>query len=149
MKVKLKLIEEEITGSVVTNNTSGISPPTTASTLQTSSTTTSTSNAGTDVEPMKVDVISLKQDKSYEREGRLGPRVVAMNKKSSTGVLQLRENDLEVESHSNFSSIRANVCVYKGKWMYEATLGTAGIQQIGWAPLECPFTNEVYSLLSI
>jgi Kip1 ubiquitination-promoting complex protein 1 len=34
------------------------------------------------------------------------------------------------------------VCVYKGKWMYEVTLGTAGIQQLGWAPIDCPFTNE-------
>ena len=30
----------------------------------------------------------------------------------------------------------------QGAWMYEVTLGTAGIQQIGWATLECPFTNE-------
>lgn len=29
-----------------------------------------------------------------------------------------------------------------GKWMYEATLGTSGIQQIGWATLGCQFTNE-------
>jgi Kip1 ubiquitination-promoting complex protein 1 len=33
--------------------------------------------------------------------------------------------------------------VYKNKWMYEATIGTCGIQQIGWAPIDCAFTNEV------
>lgn len=80
---------------------------------------------------------------------------VSMNKSSVAGSLQYTEHDLEVcflvhyssyfakiESHSNFSSIRANVCVHKGKWMYEVTLGTAGIQQLGWAPIDCPFTNE-------
>jgi len=75
-------------------------------------------------------------------KGRLGPNVVLLNQQGSTGILEFKENGLEVESNSNFSSIRANVCVFKGKWMYEATLGTGGIQQIGWAPLECPFTNE-------
>lgn len=36
----------------------------------------------------------------------------------------------------------ATACVYDGKWQYEATIGTAGIQQLGWAVLTCPFTNE-------
>lgn len=49
---------------------------------------------------------------------------------------------LALESLGNFSSARANACVYKGRWMFEATLGTPGIQQIGWATLQCPFTNE-------
>lgn len=26
--------------------------------------------------------------------------------------------------------------------MFEVTLGTAGIQQLGWATLDCPFNNE-------
>lgn len=30
----------------------------------------------------------------------------------------------------------------QGTWMYEVTLGTCGIQQIGWATLRCPFNNE-------
>ncbi|CAI5943844.1 unnamed protein product [Closterium sp. NIES-65] len=41
-----------------------------------------------------------------------------------------------------FSSARANVCVYSGRWQYEATLGSSGIQQIGWATLACPFMAE-------
>ncbi|KAH9296477.1 hypothetical protein KI387_040065, partial [Taxus chinensis] len=41
-----------------------------------------------------------------------------------------------------FSSARANACVWKGKWMYEVTLETAGIQQLGWATLTCPFTRH-------
>jgi hypothetical protein len=91
------------------------------------------------------------------QEGRLGPRITTWDKSSATGTIHFKSNDLnvslnplkflftfsQIESHTNFSSIRANVCVYKGKWMYEITLGTAGIQQIGWCPLDCPFTNEV------
>ena len=47
-----------------------------------------------------------------------------------------------LESLSNFSSARANACVYAGRWMYEVCLGTSGIQQLGWVTLACPFTNE-------
>ncbi|KAL6749415.1 concanavalin A-like lectin/glucanase domain-containing protein, partial [Haematococcus lacustris] len=39
-------------------------------------------------------------------------------------------------------SFRANCCVFAGKWQYEVTLLTAGIQQLGWATLRCPFTSE-------
>ncbi|PRP88001.1 hypothetical protein PROFUN_04429 [Planoprotostelium fungivorum] len=81
-------------------------------------------------------------DRMHRIEGRLGPIRTYLDSKSMFGALQLRCDNLEVEGHSNFSSIRANVCVFKGKWMYEVTLGTAGIQQIGWATIECPFTNE-------
>ena len=30
----------------------------------------------------------------------------------------------------------------QGKWMYEVTLGTAGIMQLGWATAGCQFSNE-------
>lgn len=58
------------------------------------------------------------------------------------GSLGLSADGLRLESQGNFSSCRANACVYAGKWMYEATLGTSGIQQIGWATLSCEFNNE-------
>lgn len=38
--------------------------------------------------------------------------------------------------------MRTNTCVFEGKWMYETTLGTAGIQQLGWSTLACPFTSD-------
>ena len=31
---------------------------------------------------------------------------------------------------------------FQGKWMYEVTLGTAGIMQLGWATAGCQFSNE-------
>ena len=78
---------------------------------------------------------------------RLGPEVCGIDLASCSGTLQFMKKassalDLCVESHSNFSSCRASVCVIKGKWQYETTLETAGIQQLGWATFVCPFTNE-------
>lgn len=78
---------------------------------------------------------------------RLGPDVCTVDMASISGNLQFSKKssnsmDLCVESHSNFSSCRASVCVIKGKWQYETTLETAGIQQVGWATFMCPFTNE-------
>ena len=32
---------------------------------------------------------------------------------------------------------------FQGKWMYEILLGSKGIMQLGWATLQCRFTNEV------
>lgn len=89
---------------------------------------------------------TIKNGENYslykEANGRLGPKVVLLDPNSKGGVVEIQNEGLTAESHSNFGSIRANVCVFKGKWMYEVLLGTAGIQQIGWATLDCPFTNE-------
>lgn len=75
-------------------------------------------------------------------EGRTGPTHVQICEELSNGTLRFRADDCDVESHSNFSSVRANACVFAGKWMYEVTLGSGGIQQLGWATQECRFTNE-------
>lgn len=74
--------------------------------------------------------------------GRLGGASVRMDPAHSAGDLEFADDGLQLESHSNFSSSRADVAVWSGRWMYEVTLCTAGIQQIGWATLQCPFTNE-------
>lgn len=74
--------------------------------------------------------------------GKVGPSVVQMQTASASGEISFDDPCLVLESLSNFSSARANSCAVKGRWMYEATLSTAGIQQLGWATLQCPFTNE-------
>eukprot|EP00741_Cyanophora_paradoxa_P016509 tig00020927_g15940.t1 len=76
--------------------------------------------------------------------GRLGPRRARMDwPRNASGSVQMRgPADLEMESHSNFTSCRANVCVYQGKWMYEVILGTGGVMQLGFCTMNCPFTNE-------
>lgn len=80
---------------------------------------------------------------SYEpQNGRIGPKKVVIQKTANNDTFHLDETNLIIESHGNFSSSLANVCVWKGKWMYEITLMTAGIQQLGWCLLDCPFTTE-------
>ena len=32
---------------------------------------------------------------------------------------------------TNFSTVRSSACVFRGRWMYEVQLGSAGIMQVG------------------
>ena len=41
-----------------------------------------------------------------------------------------------------FRTIIVSLQILQGKWMYEVTLGTAGIMQLGWATAGCQFSNE-------
>ncbi|KAL0378586.1 UNVERIFIED_CONTAM: E3 ubiquitin-protein ligase RKP [Sesamum radiatum] len=68
--------------------------------------------------------------------------VVGLDESSICGDIRVVKQPLLVESHALFSSARANACVWKGKWMYEVTLETSGIQQLGWATIACPFTDH-------
>ncbi|XP_046839611.1 E3 ubiquitin-protein ligase RNF123-like [Xenia sp. Carnegie-2017] len=74
-------------------------------------------------------------------DGRIGPDVVKIDVHGRCGNMEVSEN-LELDSESNFSSLRANVCICRGKWMFEVLLGTRGIMQLGWATVNCQFTNE-------
>uniref|UniRef100_A0A670HXK8 RING-type E3 ubiquitin transferase n=1 Tax=Podarcis muralis TaxID=64176 RepID=A0A670HXK8_PODMU len=49
---------------------------------------------------------------------------------------------IQVIGHSNFGSIRATTCVYKGKWIYEVLISSQGLMQIGWCTLNCRFNQE-------
>ncbi|KNA19170.1 hypothetical protein SOVF_064060 [Spinacia oleracea] len=69
--------------------------------------------------------------------------VVSIDESSICGDLQKVSPPLFLESLAIFSSARANACVWEGKWMYEVMLETAGIQQLGWATISCPFTDRM------
>ncbi|KAJ4966187.1 hypothetical protein NE237_018036 [Protea cynaroides] len=71
-----------------------------------------------------------------------GPNNVTIDDASICGDIRIVKQPLILESQAIFSSARANVCVWKGKWMYEVILETSGIQQLGWATLSCPFTEH-------
>ncbi|KAL3524719.1 hypothetical protein ACH5RR_013091 [Cinchona calisaya] len=71
-----------------------------------------------------------------------GPQVVGVEESSICGDFRTTKSSLLLESHALFSSMRANSCVWKGRWMYEVTLETSGVQQLGWATLSCPFTDH-------
>ncbi|KAK1902118.1 E3 ubiquitin-protein ligase RNF123 [Dissostichus eleginoides] len=58
------------------------------------------------------------------------------------GLLFVDDDLLGVIGHSNFSSIRATTCVYKGKWAYEVLISSQGLMQIGWCTLNCRFNQE-------
>ncbi|BBN14829.1 Kip1 ubiquitination-promoting complex protein 1 [Marchantia polymorpha subsp. ruderalis] len=111
---------------------------------------------GTRIDPAAVQLYLLSRLTSLQRsdetsageldgvfilKGRMGPGVVMMDVDSASGNIKFDKTCLSLESQTIFSSARANACVWKGKWMFEATLGTAGIQQLGWATLSCPFTH--------
>lgn len=74
--------------------------------------------------------------------GRIGPRRALIDRKSMRGDLQLSDHCCSAYSRSNFASFKANTCVFNGRWQYEVTVRTAGIMQVGWATLKCPFTAE-------
>ncbi|MEQ2200688.1 hypothetical protein XENOCAPTIV_001659, partial [Xenoophorus captivus] len=77
-------------------------------------------------------------------EGRLGPQPVVLDHTSGfEGLLFVDDDLLGVIGHSNFSSIRATTCVYKGKWAYEVLISSQGLMQIGWCTLSCRFNQEV------
>lgn len=68
---------------------------------------------------------------------------VSVDESSVCGDLRKVGPPLLLESLAIFSSARANACVWEGKWMYEVMLETAGIQQVGWATIACPFTDRM------
>uniref|UniRef100_A0A3Q1FNV9 RING-type E3 ubiquitin transferase n=1 Tax=Acanthochromis polyacanthus TaxID=80966 RepID=A0A3Q1FNV9_9TELE len=79
----------------------------------------------------------------YQTEGRLGPQPVVLDHTSGfEGLLFVDDDLLGVIGHSNFSSIRATTCVYKGKWAYEVLISSQGLMQIGWCTLSCRFNQE-------
>ncbi|CAA6659544.1 unnamed protein product [Spirodela intermedia] len=68
--------------------------------------------------------------------------LVVLDQSSVCGELRAPRQALQVEGFGMFSSARANACVSRGRWMYEVVLETAGVQQLGWATLACPFTDR-------
>uniref|UniRef100_A0A8C9SEB7 E3 ubiquitin-protein ligase RNF123 n=1 Tax=Scleropages formosus TaxID=113540 RepID=A0A8C9SEB7_SCLFO len=77
------------------------------------------------------------------REGRLGPSTVVLDHTTGfEGLLFVDDDLLGVIGHSNFSSIRATTCVFKGKWIYEVLISSQGLMQIGWCTLDCRFNQE-------
>ncbi|XP_022196553.1 E3 ubiquitin-protein ligase RNF123 isoform X2 [Nilaparvata lugens] len=77
------------------------------------------------------------------RRGRLGSKEVRFDVNSHVGLFVVGTDRLSINSQSNFSTLRANVCFYEGKWHYEVQLGSKGIMQIGWALGNCKFSQEI------
>ncbi|GLH11947.1 E3 ubiquitin-protein ligase [Gryllus bimaculatus] len=87
-----------------------------------------------------IDTVGLPPD---TREGRIGPPVVRFDIATHSGLFVVGADRLSVNSQSNFSTIRANACLFKGKWQYELQLGSKGVMQVGWATNFCKFSQEI------
>ena len=97
-------------------------------------------------------------------DGRIGPPTVGWDTWGKFGKCMIDPVTGRFYSTTNFSSVRTNTCVckgmcrqalmnvgndfvYTGRWMYEVTLQTSGLMQIGWATLQCQVSLEVVMII--
>ncbi|KAK3585944.1 hypothetical protein CHS0354_038486 [Potamilus streckersoni] len=88
------------------------------------------------------ETVSQKFVKHEKTPKRIGPAEVVFDISANVGTLVVEPNRLGLKSHSNFSTMRANCCVYQGKWLYELMLGSKGVMQLGWCTIKCKFSQE-------
>ncbi|KAK3102538.1 hypothetical protein FSP39_012050 [Pinctada imbricata] len=79
---------------------------------------------------------------SLLEDGRIGPPGVVLDQRSTVGTVATDPDYLGATGHSNFSTIRANCCVYRGRWIYEVMLWSKGVMQLGWSTIKCKFSHE-------
>uniref|UniRef100_A0A674EUN0 Ring finger protein 123 n=1 Tax=Salmo trutta TaxID=8032 RepID=A0A674EUN0_SALTR len=93
--------------------------------------------------PHQTDTRACPRPPDQPVDGCLGPLTVVLDHTSGfEGLLFVDDDLLGVIGHSNFSSIRATTCVYRGKWAYEVLISSQGLMQIGWCTLNCRFNQE-------
>lgn len=78
------------------------------------------------------------------RDGFIGNETVVFDVSDDEQkvAVNVSNNGLLIQSQSPFSTVKANCCVYRGKWMYELQLRSKGIMQIGWCSAKCKFTDD-------
>ncbi|EDW84144.1 uncharacterized protein Dwil_GK13978 [Drosophila willistoni] len=76
-----------------------------------------------------------------ETEARIGPDLTIFDVDYTTTV-RVSSDRLALRSQGSFNTVRANCCVYGGRWMYEIQLHTKGVMQIGWASSQCQFNEN-------
>lgn len=103
--------------------------------------------------------------------GRIGPPKTIFDIIDEYPLVNISKDKLTIQSQSAFSTIKANVAVFKGKWMYEVRrrniihssdeivinliqhysylyfffqvqLRSKGVMQIGWCSAKCKFTQD-------
>lgn len=77
----------------------------------------------------------------FSIEGIIGPKKIVFDCENLITVKPSKDL-LTIVSQSAFSTVKANCCVYSGKWMYEVQLKSKGIMQIGWCSNTCQFTQD-------
>ncbi|XP_055849939.1 E3 ubiquitin-protein ligase RNF123 isoform X2 [Episyrphus balteatus] len=76
-----------------------------------------------------------------QNSSRLGPEKVMFDTYESS-TIRISCDRLSIRSHGSFNTIKANVCVFEGKWMYEVQLHSKGVMQIGWCSNNCTFNEN-------
>jgi Kip1 ubiquitination-promoting complex protein 1 len=61
---------------------------------------------------------------------------------SMTNLVKISKDRLTLLSQSAFSTLKANCCVFAGKFMYEVQLKSKGVMQIGFCSAQCRFTQD-------
>ncbi|KAM7363066.1 kip1 ubiquitination-promoting complex subunit 1 isoform 2-T2 [Cochliomyia hominivorax] len=94
----------------------------------------------------KLDNIEVKYKEDVlkqqlEMRSRLGPELVIFDIDFSSTV-RIANDRLSVRSQGSFNTIKANVCVYGGRWMYELQLHSKGVMQVGWCSSKCVFNEN-------
>lgn len=74
--------------------------------------------------------------------GKIGNKQTILDINTAGNKPKITYNFRKIEKTIIFQSIRANNCVYKGKWCYEIQLITNGLFQIGWCQANTPFTEK-------
>lgn len=75
--------------------------------------------------------------------GCLGPSVKTFDVRGDRAhTVNVSKDLLTVQSQTAFSTVRANCCVFRGRWQYEVQLRSKGIMQIGWCSSKCQFTQD-------
>ncbi|XP_058814876.1 E3 ubiquitin-protein ligase RNF123 [Topomyia yanbarensis] len=74
-------------------------------------------------------------------EGRLGPKRTIFDVTEDSSIL-VSKDKLTLQSQNAFSTVKANCCIYSGRWMYEVQLRSKGVMQIGWCSAHCKFTQD-------
>lgn len=59
-----------------------------------------------------------------------------------SNLVKISKDRLSLISQSAFSTLKANTCVYAGKFMYEVQLKSKGVMQIGFCSSQCRFTQD-------
>ncbi|KXJ75047.1 hypothetical protein RP20_CCG012419 [Aedes albopictus] len=81
------------------------------------------------------------EDSETAIAGRLGPRRTVFDA-TEDGSILVSKDKLTLQSQNAFSTVKANCCVYSGRWMYEVQLRSKGVMQIGWCSAHCKFTQD-------
>lgn len=75
--------------------------------------------------------------------GCLGPAVKTFDVRGDRAhTVNVSKDWLTVQSQTAFSTVRANCCVFRGRWQFEVQLRSKGIMQIGWCSSKCQFTQD-------